>query len=194
MVVINDTPSQVVWAHEYGYNLGLIHNAGRVCWSDRAHQHAVPLSNDCQDVTYEDPFDLMGHGWWGWAGISSAQQEKLGVLPAGDRLALSSGGTVTLNSMSTGSACAASIWRWAAPCGTSNTTLQPGRRAVSTTRPTRDTTESNAPRLVPESGRHPTAHLISESRIGEGRTRGRAGGRRQRCEHRIGRSGLGVRC
>ena len=98
MVVINDTPSQVVWAHEYGYNLGLIHNAGRVCWSDRAHQHAVPLSNDCQDVTYEDPFDLMGHGWWGWAGISSAQQEKLGVLPAGDRLALSSGGgTVTLS-------------------------------------------------------------------------------------------------
>lgn len=103
MVVINDTPSQVVWAHEYGHNLGLIHNAGRVCWSDRAHQHAVPLSNDCQDVTYEDPFDLMGHGWWGWAGISSAHQEKLGVLPAGDRLALSSGGTVTLNSMSTGS-------------------------------------------------------------------------------------------
>lgn len=82
-VWINGYTLPTIWSHEFGHNLELMHSGSVYCWANEAHTKAVPLSDDCTQETYNDPWDLMGNQPYGGGMISAENLRRLGVLPPG---------------------------------------------------------------------------------------------------------------
>ncbi|MEI2774978.1 MAG: cell wall-binding repeat-containing protein [Tetrasphaera sp.] len=95
-VWINDYPVASIWGHEFGHNLELMHSGSLYCWDDAQHTEAVPLSGDCDQETYSDPWDLMGNQPYGGGMMSAENLRRLGVLPASSSTVVSFATELTL--------------------------------------------------------------------------------------------------
>lgn len=72
---INGYTSPQLWAHEFGHNLGLYHSGSIYCADGN---DTVPLSDDCHQQTYADPWELMGNESRGM--ISAENLRRIGML------------------------------------------------------------------------------------------------------------------
>jgi hypothetical protein len=82
---VTDTATSVM-AHELGHNFRLGHSSGRQC-------SGSVESGTCRTQAYRDYYDVMGVSWGQLGSLNVAQAARLGVLPAGQQLALAAGGT-----------------------------------------------------------------------------------------------------
>lgn len=77
---VNNSLTTGVWSRTLGYNLGLENGGSLACWADAAHTTPVPLSEECQQQTLDDPWDTMGNQPYATGFMSAANLEKLGAL------------------------------------------------------------------------------------------------------------------
>lgn len=91
---INGDMPGSVWAHEFGHNFGLGHQGLMICYADVATRRVVTLSKMCDDVTYEDPWDVMGARAVG--ALTAAARVQLGTIPASARHVVSANETITI--------------------------------------------------------------------------------------------------
>lgn len=85
-----------LFVHEYGHNLGLWHSGYLQCWNPTRTIN-VTLSTNCDQKTYQDPWDLMGAPLNMPGMIATINKERLGVLAPADNPLLTSTQRITLN-------------------------------------------------------------------------------------------------
>ena len=90
------------YAHEFGHNLGLWHTGYLQCWNDTRTAN-VTLSANCDQRTYNDPWDLMSAPL-NWPGmLATINRQRIGVLPVTDNPLIMDSQRVTLKPVAAGS-------------------------------------------------------------------------------------------
>jgi hypothetical protein len=90
---VTDTATSVI-AHELGHNFGLNHSSLFQCASTTEQS---PTTTSCATTGYRDMYDVMGGSWSQIGTLNALQANRLGVLPAAERVDLGAGsGTTTV--------------------------------------------------------------------------------------------------
>lgn len=92
--LVNGGVAGQTYAHEFGHNLYLMHGGALTCWTDAAHTAIVPVSDYCEQETYNDPWDIMGNRAAG--ALAAGNRWRLGVIPDSGRQTVTGDDTVTL--------------------------------------------------------------------------------------------------
>ncbi len=95
---LNGARDPIWFFHEFGHAMGLMHASAYNCYRYTANTvERVSMSNNCQNVEYGDPYDVMG-GWitTGAYHYGNAHKSYLDLVPRTDIKEISSSGIYTL--------------------------------------------------------------------------------------------------